>query len=115
MLRQNLAIVALVCCLATALAVPAAAIELQRLQSSIAEHSLAPRLTMAADGSPILSWLEKTETGHRFLLAKWDGERFGQPHRVAEGDRFFANWADTPGVRVSDDGTWLAHWLVRSG
>ena len=49
------------------------------------------------------------------MLAEFDGERFGTSQIVAQGDHFFANWADKPGVRVTEDGTWLGHWLVRSG
>lgn len=49
------------------------------------------------------------------MFADFDGERFG-PERVVASGRFFANWADTPGVvAVPGSNTRLAHWLQRSG
>jgi len=77
--------------------------------------SLAPRLASAEGSHAVLSWLDVTDTGHRFMLSEFDGGRFGPARAVAEGDRFFANWADTPGIQAGHQGVWLAHWLVRSG
>ena len=91
------------------------AIQLEVIETPAQAHSLAPRLVATEKNTIVLSWLEATETGHRFMLAEFDGERFGTPQTVAQGDHFFANWADTPGIRATEDGTWLAHWLVRSG
>lgn len=91
------------------------AIQLEVIETPAQAHSLAPRLVATEKDTIVLSWLEATETGHRFMLAEFDGEQFGTAQTVAQGDDFFANWADTPGIRVTEDGTWLAHWLVRSG
>jgi len=89
--------------------------EFELLAAPTGERSLAPRLIATGEGSVILSWLEVIEGGHRLMLSEFDGERFGPAHEVARGSDFFANWADTPGVGITADGRWLAHWLVRSG
>ena len=90
------------------------AIELEKIETPASDHSLAPRLISSGD-TVVMSWLEKTETGHRFMLAEFDGSDFGPARVIAEGSNFFANWADTPGIGIADDSTWLAHWLERSG
>ncbi len=77
--------------------------------------SFAPRLAPIEGNRAVLSWLETTDQGHRFMLSEFDGQRFGPARQLAEGDRFFANWADTPGIRIGKGDQWLAHWLVRSG
>ena len=77
--------------------------------------SLAPRLASTEGSRAVLSWLDVTDTGHRFMLSEFDGGRFGPARTVAEGDRFFANWADTPGIQAGHQDLWLAHWLLRSG
>ena len=41
------------------------------------------------------------------MLSEFDGERFGPAHEVTRGSDFFANWADTPGVGITDNGRWL--------
>ncbi|NBB92688.1 MAG: hypothetical protein GVY32_05900 [Gammaproteobacteria bacterium] len=40
---------------------------------------------------------------------------FGPARRIARGDDWFVNWADTPGLFVLPGGDWVAHWLVKSG
>jgi hypothetical protein len=40
---------------------------------------------------------------------------WGGPVVIAEGDDFFANWADVPKVGVAGDGTLWAHWLAKIG
>ncbi|MEN1728760.1 MAG: hypothetical protein AAGJ52_09995 [Pseudomonadota bacterium] len=109
--RPAAALAAILLCTACQTADPSLTV----VDAPVGERSLAPRLTETSSGSAILSWLDVTETGHRFVLAEFDGEHFGPAREVARGDNFFANWADTPGVREAADGRWLAHWLVRSG
>ncbi|MEE4329898.1 MAG: hypothetical protein V2J10_03465 [Wenzhouxiangella sp.] len=91
------------------------AAQLKQIDAPIGTNSLAPRWTPIDGERAVLSWLEEVEAGHRFMAAEFDGRAFGPARSISAGDRFFANWADTPGVRVGADGTWLAHWLLRSG
>jgi hypothetical protein len=77
--------------------------------------SAQPHLADAYDGGVILSWLERTASGHRFRFATRRANRWTEPVTIAEGDRFFANWADVPSVLRMPDGSIVAHWLQISG
>jgi hypothetical protein len=77
--------------------------------------SAQPFLSDAYDGGVILSWLERAGSGHRFRFATRRDGRWSEPITVAEGDRFFANWADVPSVVRLPDGSIVAHWLQVSG
>ncbi|HEX2252873.1 MAG TPA: hypothetical protein VHQ65_06380 [Thermoanaerobaculia bacterium] len=81
-----------------------------------APGALAPSLAASADGV-WLSWLESEGEGdgHRLQAARWDGEAWGAPVTIARGERFFANWADTPSLAEDGAGHLLAHWLERTG
>ena len=72
---------------------------------------------LASSGRGILlSWLESRGAGgHALRVARLDRQRFVPLGTVAEGARFFANWADFPAVVESGDGTLLAHWLAKTG
>lgn len=83
-------------------------------EAPVEGETFAPRLSVDADGRLLLSYLSKTDAGHALQFVRYDGSSWMAPQTVAEGDDWFANWADTPGVRPV--GEWLfAHWLVRSG
>jgi len=76
--------------------------------------SAQPNLAVGPDGALWLSWLEtREEGGHRFRVSRLAGESWTPPVTVAEGPRFFANWADFPSVFVARDGTIAVHWLQR--
>ena len=74
-----------------------------------------PQLAVTPDGRVLASWLEKTADGHRFRFAALEGDAWSAPVTIAEGDRFFANWADVPSIAALADGALAAHWLERSG
>ncbi len=93
----------------------AQALEWAEVDTPAAPGSLAPSLVSGQDSPAVLSWLEATETGHRLLFSTWNGAAFDAPRPIAEGDDWFANWADTPGLAILPNGTWLAHWRARSG
>ncbi len=72
---------------------------------------MAPYLT--ADGEDLLlSWLEPS---YRLLVARLHEGSWSAPVVIAEGEDFFANWADVPKVAVAGDGTLWAHWLAKLG
>lgn len=91
--------------------------------SSAARHdppapagAMAPQLAAARGGGAWLSWLEPAgDDGHRLRVARFGDDGWSTPATVAEGDDFFANWADVPSVAEGADGTLLAHWLARIG
>ncbi|MDY7091947.1 MAG: hypothetical protein SX243_03160, partial [Acidobacteriota bacterium] len=72
---------------------------------------------LSADG--LLSWLEPAEgeEGHRRLryAPALDDGGWGAPVTVTESDNFFANWADLPAVTQLADGSFIAHWLEKTG
>lgn len=72
-----------------------------------------PDLVRAPDGALLLSWIEREPRGHALRLARWQGA-FGPVRTVARGDDWFVNWADTPHVMVTADGTLWAQWLRKS-
>ena len=74
-----------------------------------------PFLSTAADGSVLLSWLERLETGHALRFARLRGETWSIPGTIAESESFFVNWADFPSLIELSDGRMAAHWLARSG
>ena len=73
--------------------------------------AMAPYLI--ADGEDLLlSWLEPS---YRLLVARLHEGSWSVPAVIAEGDDFFANWADVPKVAIAGDGTLWAHWLAKLG
>ncbi len=86
----------------------------RRIDPPAAAGSLAPNLTLAGGGL-VLSWLEPlAEDRHRLLISRFDGAGWAAPVAVAEGERFFANWADLPAVAGGGDGSLVAHWLAKT-
>jgi hypothetical protein len=76
-----------------------------------AAGSAQPRLTSDIDGSPILSWLERSGDGAVLRYAVFDGAGFGAPREVAASERMYVNWADFPAVTPINDDLWFAYWL----
>ena len=76
------------------------------------EGSGQPRLTVGADGTPVLSWLERSSDGAVALrYAVFADGKFGAPREVTRGDDLFVNWADLPSVQPITADVWAAHWL----
>ena len=100
------------CAGAGAAATPPAAGSLRALSSPAGPGSAEPRLVVAPSGRVLLSWLEQRPAGgHRLRMAWLEGKRWSAPFTIAEGDSFFANWADFPSVLALDDRRLVAHWL----
>jgi hypothetical protein len=89
-------------------------LEVEMVSSPAAEESLTPFLAASSDRL-YLSWLERREGGHRFLVASFDGTGFAAPVEIRDSDRFFANWADFGSVLPFGDGRLAAHWLEKAG
>lgn len=87
-----------------------------RIASPAAEGAAEPRLITDANGRVLLSWLEpKAGGGHTFRYSTLSGDTWSAPRTIAEGPRFFANWADFPALFVTKSGLMAAHWLERRG
>jgi hypothetical protein len=85
-------------------------------ESPATGDSREPELSATADGRIILSWVEKIDAKrHALRTAVRDQTGWTEPRTVAEGDNWFVNWADFPSVIGLNDGSFAAHWLVKSG
>ncbi len=92
--------------------------EWANLDPPAADQAFAPNLTVAGD-QVLLTWLERLAAGqeaprHRLLFSRLVKGTWSPPATVAEGDDFFANWADFPEVVEASDGTLVAHWLAKT-
>lgn len=74
-----------------------------------------PMLAARPDGTLLLGWTEPAAKGHRIRFATRTGGTWSEPRTIAEGERFFVNWADTPSLIALADGRLAAHWLVKTG
>jgi hypothetical protein len=88
----------------------------EELASPAGPGSGQPFVAAREDGSVLLSWVEAGGAGHRLRLAsRARGSGFGPVTTVAEGDRWFVNWADFPQIAALPGGATAASWLERSG
>ncbi len=69
---------------------------------------------ISSNGQVHLSWLDRTSTGAAMRLAKMNGASWGLMGTIAEGDRWFVNWADVPSIVTNGREMW-AHWLEYNG
>lgn len=89
-------------------------LQVQEIDSPAAPGSAEPNL--ATDGTRIfLSWLTHAEGEQALQYAVLERDRWSQPRTIAQGDSFFANWADFPSIVPLEDGSLVAHWLRESG
>lgn len=80
-----------------------------------APDAFAPFLA-ASRGGVLASWIEAPASAgapHAIRFARFDGARWSAPVTVVESSALFANWADTPGLVESGDGTLVAWWLEK--
>lgn len=73
-----------------------------------------PDLVRAPDGTLLLSWLAREGDDHALRFARWRNGGWTAPLTIARGDDWFVNWADTPHIAATADGTLWAHWLQKS-
>ena len=77
-----------------------------------------PDLVTAPDGALLLSWVEPMDKGgHRLQWSRRPAQSgdWQVPRTIAEGAKWFVNWADTPHVHALADGSLWAHWLRSTG
>jgi hypothetical protein len=115
--RRALLVVLLALALVAVASVAGAGLEaLRPLPAPPGAGSTAPGLASGPDGRAWLSWIEpRAGGGHRLRCAAWNRTRWSRPNTIAQGDSFFVNWADTPGLLALPDGRLLAHWPWRLG
>jgi hypothetical protein len=82
------------------------------LPSPASSGSLTPHLSRAHDGEVWMSWLEpRKRGGHALRVSQLRGHGWSTPFTAVEGDSFFVNWADRPGVAALGEGCLAAWWL----
>lgn len=100
----------------TGLAAPAPTMEVETWPLPTAADAAQPDLVAAADGSLLLSWLEKTPGEQHFRMSRQPvAAAWSAPRQIAGGADLIANWADFPHLIALPDGALWAHWLQRSG
>ena len=89
----------------------------RELASPAGPGSGEPNLAVAPDGRVLLSWIEPAgEDRHALRYASLDRSgSWSPPRTIAEGARWFVNWADFPALAALPDGTLFAHWLAKTG
>lgn len=89
---------------------------IDEIDSPAGPQSAEPNLFAAGDGRIHLSWIEKrSDTRHALRYSVREGNRWTEPRTIAEGNDWFVNWADFPSLVALEDGSLVAHWLVKSG
>lgn len=110
-----LLIAALLAACTQATAPPAPSLVVEGWPLPAPDASAQPDLVSAADGALLLGWLRRLDDGHALEMARLSDGEWDPVVRVAQGQRWFVNWADTPHLLGTPDGTLWAHWLQRSG
>jgi hypothetical protein len=82
-------------------------------QSPLSDDSSAANLTTAADGSPLLSWLQESKEGDSTSLqySIMKGGTWSPARTIAAKRPFFHHPAELPEVISLSSGTLLAHWI----
>ena len=80
------------------------------------QGSAEPHLAVSPEGVVWMSWLElRSQGGHALRCARLDSTRWTPPFTIAEGDSFFANWADFPILLARGGDHLVAHYLWKTG
>jgi len=90
--------------------------ELRLVPSPAPAGSAEPHLATSPDGVVWMSWLEqRANGGHALRGARMEKGRWTSPFTIAEGDSFFANWADFPTLLLRGGDHLVAHYLWKTG
>lgn len=76
-----------------------------------------PDMSLAPDGRLLLSWIKPYDkTRHELQYTTFDsaGQWQWSPKTIAVGASMVVNWADTPHIAATADGTIWAHWLQKT-
>lgn len=87
--------------------------KVESIASPAANGSAEPFL-FSDDSVVYLSWVEKGEAGASFKMSRLAGQKWTEPTVIAEGKKWFVNWADYP-MLAGNGQNLVAHFLDRSG
>ena len=93
-------------------------------QPPCSPHSMAPALATTSSGA-VLTWMEPALVGPnatsddvwRLRISEFNATNntWSTAKTITQRRNFFVNWADTPQVAVSGDGSFISTWLQKSG
>jgi len=91
--------------------------KVRALDAPPAADAAFPQLAADGRGGVFMTWIETLGgAGHRLRIShRKEGGSWEEPSTVHEGQDFWRNWADFPGLGVFADGSVMVHWLARSG
>src|SRR5579871_1664350 len=98
--------------LALAVATSAQALKVNPLPNPSGAESLQAHWGTASDGSPLLSWLEKSKDGSlslRYAIRR--GGQWSEAHTIVAKRQFFRQPAESPSVISFPNGSLLAEWV----
>ena len=88
--------------------------KLSLIDSPTSANTEEPFLCSGQDGNVYLSWIEKQASLATLKYAKLIEGKWSAPTTIAEGNRWFVNWADHPVLAVNKTGVMMAHYLEMS-
>tara|TARA_R110002096_G_scaffold161007_5_gene327411 strand:+ start:2546 stop:3748 length:1203 start_codon:yes stop_codon:yes gene_type:complete len=72
-----------------------------------------PRLSQGADGTVIVSWMERGDETASLRYSEYADGKWGPATHAVTDPEMFINWADLPGVLATGEDRRLAFWLSR--
>lgn len=75
---------------------------------------IGPRFSASPDGTVVLSWMQREESGATLRFSTFELGRWQTPTDVITDAAMFVNWADLPSVTPLSGDHWVAHWLSKS-
>ncbi len=83
----------------------------QALAVPTGSFSSLPNLSVGANDTVVLSWLDSDDDAAVLRFAELTAEGWTRPREVARGNDWLVNWADFPSVVRLSENHWAAHWL----
>ncbi len=77
-------------------------------------NTMSPRLASGAQGTTVLSWLQRNENGATLRYSTLGIGEWSAAIDVVTDPDMFTNWADLPSVTPLNEQHWVAHWLSKS-
>ena len=77
-------------------------------------NSSEPSFFKISDSQVGISWVESIDDTAILKYAIYEDRNWSDPKIVTQGDDWFVNWADFPGIVVSSRSNWLAWFLQQS-
>ncbi|MFQ5637531.1 MAG: sialidase family protein [bacterium] len=89
---------------------------ISEIESPAGAGSSAPNFFTDENEQLYLSWIEKSgEKQTSLKYADMQAHEWSKARTIAEGKRWFVNWADFPSLVALNNNRLAAHWLAKSG